>query len=59
MNPHSGESYLKHTWAKNLEPADHIHSQYLIYHISPHEADSLNRTHGRLLNSKRIYRKLN
>jgi hypothetical protein len=58
MNPQSGESYLKHTWAKNLIPADHIHSQYLIFYVSSIEADSLNIVHGNLINSKRIYRKL-
>jgi len=37
----SGEYYLKFIWAKDLIPVDHIHSQYLIYDITPKMADSL------------------
>ena len=37
----SGEYQFKYIWAKDLIPADHIHSQYLIYDITPKMADSL------------------
>ena len=37
----SGEYQFKFIWAKDLIPVDHIHSQYLIYDITPEMADSL------------------
>ena len=37
----SSEYPFKFIWAKDLIPVDHIHSQYLIYDITPKMADSL------------------
>ncbi len=31
----------KYKWMKGLEPVDHIHSEHLVFDISPHMADSL------------------
>lgn len=31
----------KYDWVKSLEPVSHIHSQYLIFNVSTHTADSL------------------
>jgi hypothetical protein len=31
----------KYNWARDLEPADHIHSQYLVFHISADMAETL------------------
>jgi hypothetical protein len=35
------EYTFKYIWAKDLIPVGHIHSEYLIYHITPKMADSL------------------
>jgi hypothetical protein len=35
----------KYNWIRQLTPSDHIHSQYLIFDISPHLADSLRKVH--------------
>jgi hypothetical protein len=37
----------KYDWVRSLEPADHIHSQYLIYEISDQQADSLKKKYPR------------
>jgi hypothetical protein len=37
----------KFNWARNLNPVDHIHSQYLVYALKQAEADSLNRLYRR------------
>jgi 4-amino-4-deoxy-L-arabinose transferase-like glycosyltransferase len=41
LNTNRGEYTYQFIWAKDLVPVDHIHSQYLIYDITPRTADSL------------------
>ena len=41
LNTNLGEYAYQFIWAKDLIPVDHIHSQYLIYVITPKMADSL------------------
>lgn len=31
----------KYDWLRSLDPVTHIHSQYLVFEVSPHQADSL------------------
>ena len=41
LNKNMNEYAFQFIWAKDLIPVDHIHSQYLIYDITPKMADSL------------------
>jgi len=40
-------------WAKDLIPVDHIHSEYLIYDISPRTADSLRNIYQENINKRK------
>jgi len=48
----SGEYKFKFIWAKDIIPVDHIHSQYLIYDITPKMADSLKKIYQENIRNK-------
>lgn len=53
LNWPASEYGYKFIWAKDLIPVDHIHSEYLIYNISPRTADSLRNIYQENINKRR------
>ena len=53
LNNNKGNYAYQFIWAKDLIPVDHIHSQYLIYDITPKMADSLNNIYQENIRNKK------
>lgn len=53
LNNNLGEYAYRFIWAKDLIPVDHVHSQYLIYDITPKMADSLKNIYQENIRNKK------